>query len=151
MTDIQGKTTYYLNTFNPTKSGTARLIRNRLILEDRVRNQDKQSAYFRWGFESILNQLEGLKGSYEFLRQRFNKARVDRLIEIIEEKEEFLREEVYTIFPIFVRVCHGSGARHAIIESKDFLHWKSITDSLPEWEELPNHPRIMEEVMRADV
>lgn len=150
MKDIAGQKAYVLTTYDARTSGTARLIRDLLILEERVNNQESQSAYFRWGIKSVLARYEALQGAYKYMRRRFNQTTAERLIDYRAEKKHFLEHEVPKIYPGFVRGCYGSGAIFDIARAEDFIYWKTITETMPEWKDIRNHDHIIEAVMLVE-
>lgn len=125
------------------RSGIAGLVRDILILEERLRVPERQSEYFRWSVNYHQNHLAGLKERYAKKRAEFNTHNIYQFEDEI-AAQKLQMQKYANLSPLFNRYLVRSYAEGIIREMEDMIHLKRIVDQIPTIAELKNEPELLE-------
>jgi hypothetical protein len=109
------------------------IIREILVLEDKLSNSDSKSFYFKMGIENQKEKLFDLKVYYSEIKEEFNKISVEKLIELTVELQEEINERLNKVG--MMNAISISSLKSKLNQAKDFITVKSYFDKLKDIEE----------------
>lgn len=133
----------------PSHNRVAKLILSTLELEKKLANPEEQSIYFRWAMRNNKKHYRWSITDYDALRNEFNQWSVDKLIAEKEEAEFILREKIPSVTPLFARAMMRGACINRIHKYNDYLTVKSITTTLPTWEDLKKDTDLLTEILET--
>lgn len=131
----------------PSHNRISKFIMSTLELEHKLAHPDEQSEYFRWAMRNNGKHYRRSTDDYHRLRQEFNDYTVDALIAEKEEAEFILREKIPSAHPLFARAIMRGACINRIHKYNDYLSVKSITPTLPSWEDLKNDTDLITAIL----
>lgn len=139
-----------INHITPSHNRIAKFIMSTLKLEEKLAHPEKQSVYFRWAMRNNEKYHRWTTDDYVKLREEFNEWSIDDLIAAKEEEKRVLREKVPTISPRFSKAFMRGACISRINKYNDYLSVKSITVTLPPWEDLKDDPELLRRILTME-
>jgi hypothetical protein len=127
-----------LLTDKTSTTGVQGLLRDILILQDKLNNLDQQDFYFQKGQESQRQRLDGMKAEYAQMVETANGNEVDFFLEGISEAEaniDHYHSRACTL-PIFGKIILEAQAIARISRFKDAIEAKGLFGTLMPLEEV---------------
>lgn len=108
------------------------LVREILVLEERIGNIEGQSFYFQMGLRSQTNRLNELRKTYEKYRALINKNTVDYFTRRLKDAEAVYRrcESECRMRPNVINLIAMSGCEANVVEWENLVRAKERYDLL---------------------
>ena len=130
----------------PTRGQLFKLVSDLLILEQKLKNVDQQSFYFRSALPTHLERHREMLDQYSSVRAEFNNTSLDELVVAVKENKMYLRQKS-EMRPLIARSMVRLVTLDRIARTTEFITIKSFTDVLPKFEILRMDAELLRDIL----